>query len=297
MDKMNIFEAMNNVDDDLVREAAEENIVSEKSHVVTESNVTVSGVETYRRITWHKIAAIASAVLLIAGVGTGGALMLKNRPPLLEEVTTTTTTEAEDATAVQAKSSKETTEPPTAAAVTEAETKESENKVPTEAEKEERRLTVRAEEKTESPREEDSDSREDEVPAVTTAKVTPQWKTSPANAQTLPKPTTVTTAAIHYPGEKTTKLNENPYRPELRDPDDDIPMLAWYPEDGAWLFNTLSGLSYRPYTCDGIPEGILNGSDGNTYQLNFSDGWIWRNGIEEADMPDEIRQYFIGIAE
>ena len=297
MDKMNIFEAMNNVDDDLVREAAEENIVSEKSHVVTESNVTVSGVETYRRITWHKIAAIASAVLLIAGVGTGGALMLKNHPPLLEEVTTTTTTEAEDATAVQAKSSKETTEPPTAAAVTEAETKESENKVPTEAEKEERRLTVRAEEKTESPREEDNDSREDEVPAVTTAKVTQQQKTSPANAQTLPKPTTVTTAAIHYPGEKTTKLNENPYRPELRDPDDDIPMLTWYPEDGAWLFNTLSGLSYRPYTCDGIPEGILNGSDGNTYQLNFSDGWIWRNGIEEATMPDEIRQYFIGIAE
>lgn len=290
MDKMNIFEAMNNVDDDLVREAAEENIVSEKSHVVTESNVTVSGVETYRRITWHKVAAIASAVLLIAGVGTGGALMLKNRPPILEEVTTTTTTEAEDATAVQAKGSKETTEPPTAAAATEAETKESENKVPTEAEKEERRLTVRAEEKTESLREEDNDSREDEVPAVTTVKAVQQQKTSPANAQTLPKPTTVTTAVqIHYPDEKTTEPTAALDGWQWRS---DIPTLGAAPSTIDALNEILGRLSFQPCTCDGLPEFIFNGSDGNVYQLNFSERWIWRNGCEEAYMPEEFYRYF-----
>ena len=288
MNKQKFFKVIDLIDEDIVREA--EIKAEALTDAENEKAMTVSGVEKYRKITWQRTAAIASAVLLIAGVGTGGALMLKNRPPILEEVTATTTTEAEDATAVQAKGSKETTEPPTAAAVTEAETKESENKVPTEAEKEERCLTVRAEEKTESPREEDNDSREDEVPAVTTAKAVQQQKTSPANAQTLPKPTTVTTAVqIHYPDEKTTEPTAALDGWQWRS---DIPTLGAAPSTIDALNEILGRLSFQPCTCDGLPEFIFNGSDGNVYQLNFSERWIWRNGCEEAYMPEEFYRYF-----
>lgn len=46
----------------------------------TESGSTVvSGVEPYRRPLWHKLLAAASALLIVAGLGAGGAVMLKNR--------------------------------------------------------------------------------------------------------------------------------------------------------------------------------------------------------------------------
>ncbi|WP_141630227.1 hypothetical protein [Ruminococcus flavefaciens] len=135
--------------------------------------------------------------------------------------------------------------------------------------------------------------------AVTTMTQTEvQWKTSPANASTLPKPVTVTTAAVHYPDEKTTTgASVNPYAPGLHEPGFGWSnYLSWYLEDTTWLYNILEGLDYRPYTCDGIPEGIINGSNGLVYKLNFSERWVWRNGPngqEEADMPEELYRYFV----
>lgn len=293
MDKLDIFEAVNMIDEDIVKEAAADNAKPENTY---HKDITVSGVEKYGGITWQRIAAIASAVLLIAGIGAGGALMLKRRPPVLVESVDTTAEDTTDNDGLKAGGGKEKSSSENAEATTvrtsesvEKATKESNN---TEGEKDSNGDNA-AVENTEAPREEDD-------AAVTTAVQTSlQWKTSPPAAETKPKPTTVTTAAVHYPEEKTTvPVTTQPEKTgtswEIRS---DIYALTCYPEDTAWLNTLLSSLSYQPYTCDGLPEGIFNGSDGNVYQLNFSEGWIWRNGREEAPMPDEIRQYFIGIME
>ena len=288
MNKLKLFEAMNLIDDDLVKEASEDNVKSAADRTA-EKNITVSGVERYSRIAWHRLAAIASAVLLIAGLGAGGVLMLKRRPPLLEETAESTTAEATAVTEIKAEVS------------TEKNGSSSEKEVPTDEEKtkESNDITAPSEDKQTDTEETTAAPQEEDGAAVTTAVTAIQWKTSPANASTLPKPTTVTTAEVHYPDEKvTTPTTEAPKNNqtswEIRS---DIHALTCYPEDTAWLNNLLGSLSYQPYTCDGLPEGIFNGSDGNVYQLNFSEGWIWRNGREEAPMPDEIRQYFVGINE
>ena len=46
------------------------------------------------------------------------------------------------------------------------------------------------------------------------------------------------------------------------------------------IFNSLAGLSYAPYTCDGLPEYVLNAPDGTIYWLNLSSGWVWRRNTE-----------------
>ena len=297
MDKMKLFEAVNMIDEDLIKDASGENIRASADTEINgeEKNITVSGVETYRKLTLQRFAAAASAVLLIAGLGAGGFFMLKDRPPLLNEVGETTSPET---TAVTEKktggkgtdNSGSSIIPATAA---ENRTEKDEDMTMSE----ENNITDKpygedGEQVTEAPREENGG-------AVTTAETTIQWKTSPANAQTRPKPTTVTTAEVHYPGEKPTATEPiNPYAPEFHEPGYyRTNYLTWYPEDTEWLFNILENLDYQPYTCDGLPEGIINGRDGNTYRLNFTERWVWRNGGEEAPMPDELRQYFIGIAE
>lgn len=81
MNKMNIFEAIDLIDDDLIREA---DISSETSSNRTEEEkaaISVSGVEVRSGIRWQRIAALASAFILIAVFGAAGALLYKNRPP------------------------------------------------------------------------------------------------------------------------------------------------------------------------------------------------------------------------
>ena len=289
MNKMKLFEAMNLIDDDLVKEASEDN-VKPAADSSADKSITVSGVERYNRIAWHRLAAVASAVLLIAGIGAGGALMLKRRPPLLEETAESTTAEATAITEIKAEVSS-----------TEKNGSSSEKEVPAAEEKtkESNDITAPSETETVSTEKTTTASKEEGNTVATTAMTTIQWKTSPANASTLPKSTTVTTAEVHYPEEKATMPTTEASKStgtswQIRS---NIHALNCFPEDTEWLNNLISSLAYQPCTCDGLPEGIFIGSDGNAYQLNFSEGWIWRNGREEAPMPDEIRQYFVGIGE
>lgn len=48
------------------------------SKITTEHITEVSDVDIYHRPLWHKVLAIASALMLVAGIGTSGFLMLKN---------------------------------------------------------------------------------------------------------------------------------------------------------------------------------------------------------------------------
>ena len=81
MNKLKIYEAMNMIDDELVKEAAapsdtvSEAVRDEK----LDAELTVSGVEPYRRPIWHKITAIASAMVIIAGAVAGGTYYMKHR--------------------------------------------------------------------------------------------------------------------------------------------------------------------------------------------------------------------------
>ena len=93
MDKLKYFRVMDLIDEDIIEEA--EIKTAAPTETVSEKEITVSGTEKYRSISWHRFAAAASAVLLIAGVGAGGALMLRNRPPVLVDSVDTT---AEDTT-------------------------------------------------------------------------------------------------------------------------------------------------------------------------------------------------------
>ena len=78
MDRMKIFEALNLISDDIVKDAAVESDKADK-FVPDDScdAVTVSGVEVYKRGKWHKFAAIAAALLLVAGLGSAGALLMR----------------------------------------------------------------------------------------------------------------------------------------------------------------------------------------------------------------------------
>ena len=301
MNKQKFFRVINLIDEDIVREA--EIKTEALTDAENEKAMAVSGVEKYRKITWQRAAAIASAVLLIAGVGTGGAFMLKNRPPLLDEVSNVAVTETTEDMGTKAKGSGEIAEVTSEGRTAETETDTKESKNTTAAEKEKQPMTdVPREDSTEAPREENNGEPQEEnnepegrENVTTTAKPIQPNKATTTKAQTTQKPTTVTTKApvVYEPTEPVTERPTPEHDPGY------IPYLTWNPEDGEWIMSTLSGLSYTPWEYDfhvdgRPPEGYIKGSDGNSYELYFTLKAVNRNGRERAPMPDEIYNYFKG---
>lgn len=303
MNKQKFFKVIDLIDEDIVREA--EIKTEALTDAENEKAMTVSGVEKYRKITWQRTAAIASAVMLIAGVGTGGALMLKNRPPLLDEVSNVAVTETTEDMGTKAKGSGETAEVTSVGRTAETETDTKESKNTTAAEKDKNsavRDNCYPEDSTEAPREENNGEPQEEnnepegrENVTTTAKPIQPNKATTTKAQTTQKPTTVTTKApvVYEPTEPVTERPTPEHDPGY------IPYLTWNPEDGEWIMSTLSGLSYTPWEYDfhvdgRPPEGYIKGSDGNSYELYFTLKAVNRNGRERAPMPDEIYNYFKG---
>jgi hypothetical protein len=306
MDKLKYSKVIDLIDEDIIKEAE---IRAENPTDTESGGITVSGVDRYRRIVWHRLAAVASAVLLIAGIGAGGALMLKRRPPLLEENTETTAGSTAEAPGIKASgnsmensSTEKVSE--TADKTSEAkqkETKESKNSTTAEKDK---NSAVRdhcyPEDSTAAPREENNEPEEREN-VTTAAKTTqlPVLRTTVTKVQNPTKAATVTTDIEKTPPPKIVTTEPVTERPIPEHDPGYIPYLAWYPEDGDWLFNTLNSLAYTPWSYDVTvggrpPEGYINGSSGNTYQLCFSERWVRRNWSEQAYMPDEIFNYFDG---
>ncbi|MDE6519593.1 MAG: hypothetical protein K2K91_03910 [Ruminococcus sp.] len=55
------------------------------------------------------------------------------------------------------------------------------------------------------------------------------------------------------------------------------------------IFERLDALEYIPVTCDGLPEYKLTTDDKTIYWLNFSNKWVWKNGVDaEAVLTDDI---------
>ncbi len=74
--------AVNGISPELIEEAAllKENISAEKTKNFHEDGISeVTGVDRYHRPVWRNVLAAASVLVLIAGAGTGGALLLKRR--------------------------------------------------------------------------------------------------------------------------------------------------------------------------------------------------------------------------
>lgn len=140
MNKMKLFEAIDLIDDDLIREAEISSETSTKRSKEDESAITVSGVEVRSGIRWQRIAALASAFILIAGFGGIGALLHKHRPTRHIEPSEVVIPPATESTTAAEDKQTESTE---AAAKKEKdkvkETKESTNTAPTTEENEEKK--------------------------------------------------------------------------------------------------------------------------------------------------------------
>ncbi|MCR4637911.1 hypothetical protein [Ruminococcus sp.] len=301
MDKRKLIKVIDIIDEDIIKEA--EIKAAPSSDTENDNGIVVSGVEPYRGAIWRRLAVVVSVVMLMAGVGAGGALMLKKRPPLLDENAETTTDETTEVRYVNVTQNKnensiaERTEATTEKASEEKqkETKESKDiSSPIETENND------TEETTSAPREENNEPEEREN-AVTGAKTTqlPVLTTTVTKAQTSTKNRIVTTAIEEVPPPKIITTEPVTERTTPEHPPGYIPTLTWNPEDGEWINNMLSSLAYTPWEYDfhvdgRPPEAYIKGSDGNSYELYFTLKAVNRNGRERAPMPDEIYNYFGG---
>lgn len=56
-------------------------------------------------------------------------------------------------------------------------------------------------------------------------------------------------------------------------------------KDAKGLYALLSGLDYKPETCDGLPEYMILFDNEEKFSLNIKDKWVWK-GNEEAQLSD-----------
>jgi len=80
-DKLKLYEVMNMIDDELVKEAAEpsDTVAEAVRNEKLNAELTVSGVDIYRRSGWRTFATVAAAVVLVAGLAVGGGFYIKHR--------------------------------------------------------------------------------------------------------------------------------------------------------------------------------------------------------------------------
>ena len=79
MNKLKLLEAMNMIDDDLVKEAQMLSDSDIEAEATENPEMTASGVEVYHRSGWQRFAAIAAALILSVGLAGTGSYLMKNR--------------------------------------------------------------------------------------------------------------------------------------------------------------------------------------------------------------------------
>ena len=312
MNKMNIFEAIDLIDDDLIREA---DISSEtSSNLITEdeSAITVSGVEVHSGIRWQRIAALASAFILVAGLGAVGALLHKHRPPrqikpseVMIPAATEITSETDDKQTESSEAA--TTDTKKNSKAEKKEKKESTDMVTTDkADNKPERVDCYADEKDQVP----TVTKPDE-PAETSTERTTAEPTKTVSAPTTKK--TVTTA-------KTSTTIANTTVPKVTEPEPTtdewvihLPCtkesdIAWSPYECPEMFEILRSIQYRQITAaefavtdyEAPNTYLIDSNDNNrVYALNFEHKWVMRYGTDgtdcgDAPMPDRLYELFCG---
>ena len=308
MNKMKLFEAIDLIDDDLIREAEISSETSTKRSTEDESAITVSGVEVRSGIRWQRIAALASAFILIAGFGGIGALLHKHRPTRHIEPSEVVIPPATESTTAAEDKQTESTE---AAAKKEKdkvkETKESTNTAPTTKANEEKK-----------PAAVNSQADNDELPANVENNA-PDEKPTELNTEpqkTITAPTTqkpVTTAQTTTTIVKTTvsKVTEptSPTDPwVIHLPCTKASNVTWRSYQCPEMFEILRSIQYRQITAaefavteyEAPNTYLIDSNDNNrVYALNFEHRWVMRYGTDgtdcgDAPMPDRLYELFCG---
>ncbi len=257
MNKVKIMETMSLLDDELIGEAS---VNADTADETVGENISVTGVEAYRPNKWRRFALIAASFLLIAGVGAGGKLMIDNRAPMLPDDTPTMPFATEAATEPRTAEETETvqTEKPSSAAVA-VKTEKADVQTASAT------VAVTEPEKETQP---DEKAEEEVIEQTTVGDITEETEQIPSTTNDL-----VLREIVPKPTESQTFIQseENTTQSIVSEPDD---------FSNFDIFNSLAGLSYAPYTCDGLPEYALNAPDGTIYWLNLSSGWVWRRNTE-----------------
>ena len=310
MNKNDLFEAIDLIDDDLIREAqistetSSKDITEEQKH-----DITVSGVEVRSGIRWQRITAIASAFILISGFGILGAYLHDNRPtrniqptevviPAATENTTETegkkTESTEAATTMTTSSQKQ-------------KTKESTNTVTTSKSDSETSTVAPAPTENNEPAPADNTESDEKTPVVTVTQpvIIPTTTTKKAIVtskltKTTQKPVTTTTAKPTEPKvtepEPTTDDNWVIHLPCTKTSD-----VVWRPYQCPEMFEILRSITYTPDEERGMCNTYLIDNDDNhrVYALNFEDKWVMKFGTDGTDwgyapMPDRLYELFCG---
>ena len=163
------------------------------------------------------------------------------------------------------------------------ETKESTNTVTTDkTDNKPERVNCYAEDESNEPTSEDNTEPDEKAPEVTVTQpviiptTTAHKPVVTTTAKTTQKPVTTTTAkpTSEYKDNNMTQ-NEGPTTT------DDLIF-----ESG--LFRKLNALSYQSMTCDGLPEYQIQDNEGNVFDVNLSEGWVWRrNPTHGKAQPEE----------
>ena len=301
MNKMKLFEAIDLIDDDLIREADISSETSPNHASEEESAITVSGVEVHSGIRWQRIAALASAFILIAGFGAVGGLLHKHRPTRHIEPSEIVIPPATESTTVAEDQLSENTETATTntketAKAEEKETKESTNTAPT---------TKANEEEKPAPVTSPADNDEKPIAAEdNTAGEKPDEPVGTVPASTTQKP--VTTAKTTTTAVKTTapKVTEAPTTTEVWQihlPCTKVSNIVWYQYECPEMFEILRSITYTPDDDRGMCNTYLIDEDDNNriYALNFEDKWVMKFGQDGTDwgyapMPDRLYELFCG---
>ena len=280
MDKKKFYEAINMIDDDLIKEAEikPEKLVKADTGA-EDSGMTVSGVELYSsKIKWRRIAATAAMFVLAAGIGAVGYNVFRQRTPVVKEETELAT-ESDSTDEVSTKESNDKKE-------AESETTSAQKSEKTTAKTTEKSTSAASEKKD---TEQTSKTDKNQQTAETVVKVTVQQTEKPTETQ-KPKTTSKTTA-------KTTTKTTTTKRTESA-----TTTKAPAPSEKMDVFARLNELTYSPETCDGLPEYVLNApGDTEIFYFNFSGyyKWVWRNSSTsnpvqmEAVLPDDLAEYLM----
>lgn len=264
MNKNDFMKAMTMIDDDLLNEAEAPAGIEPNEH-----EVSVSGVEKYNRPIFKRIAVLAASLLLVIGVGAVGVTHLSHRKKLTPEndnliIPSSEITSAETSTDEVPQSSETSalTEKNELPAITT--TKESSDTAVTTE-----NITVEAD----IPEPTEGITEEAEIPEITTT--VPAVTESSAVVTTTAIATTVT-VTVTEPSAPT----ERPTKP-VTEQDEFM---------GFDFYESLSELSYMPYTCDCLPEYELHAPDGTTYYFNLSSEYWVRHRTPELSPLNDMYQ-------
>ena len=277
MDKNKLFEAVNMIDDDLIKEAE---ITPEKLICSDDDNaaVTVSGVETYKRPRWSRFAAVAAVLALAVGIGAAGKIMLKNRAVIPDKGAEDTDIVGTDDTEIM--------------------TKESSNKQGAGAEN----TSSKSESTSENDKEKKTDSSEENVKSTEVSTVNDGTKAPKEATQTVIDSKTGTSAS-QKPVRTlavTTKTSKRTETAETNKISPTTTGISYTPrkDDNMDVFARLNELFYSEQNGGGLAEYVLNTKgDTEIFTFNFSEKWVCRNGSasnpvwKKAVLPDDIISY------